>query len=151
MQTLAEIMDKNQHTHQREQPSTTNTLPMLSARSKAELSILLGQICALQKQYGKKPEELEVLVEGFSVVLADFSIGKIKAALFEYIKKNSDIPAPADIIKIIEEQSKPKFPEVPLSQLLEYRRKGIPLSSKQLERLEAADKPIFTQPLSYKG
>lgn len=120
-----------------------NALPQsisktLNARSKAQLTTLLEQVCALQKQYGKTPAELEVLVEGFSWVLADHSINKIMAAMREYIQKNSDIPAPADILKIIEMQAKPPVTEIPIETLLRYQKKGIPLSQDQINKLKSA-------------
>lgn len=95
----------------------------------------------MQKQYGKTPAELEILVEGFSWVLADHSIVKIMAAMREYIQHNSDIPAPADILKIIEKQSKPPCTEIPIETLLRYRAKGIPLSQTQSEKLKSAGYP----------
>ena len=113
MQTLSETTPRilNQTQNQLGEPRETalpqNISKTLNGRSKAQLTKLLEQVCALQKQYGKTPAELEILVEGFSWVLADHSIVKIMAAMREYIQHNSDIPAPADILKIIEKQSKP--------------------------------------------
>lgn len=43
----------------------------------------------------------------FQMVLADYPIGKIKAAFKAYLKTNSDMPAPADIVHLIERGNKP--------------------------------------------
>lgn len=110
----------------------------LSARSKEQLATLMEQVCALQKQYGKTPAELEILVEGFSWVLADYSMAKIMAAIREYITNSSDIPAPADIVKIIKAKEKPTVAEATIEQLLRYREKNIPLSEQQKLRLAEA-------------
>lgn len=92
----------------------------------------------MQKQYGKTPAELEILVEGFSWVLAGYTMPKILAAIREYITHNSDIPAPADIVKIIKAGEKPTMPETTIEQLLRYREKNIPLSEAQKLRLSEA-------------
>ncbi len=88
--------------------------------------------------YGKTPAELHVLVEGFSWVLAEHKMPVILAAMREYVSNNSDIPAPADILKIIKEMQKPKVAEEPIEVLQRYRDKGIPLTEQQKSRLEAA-------------
>ncbi|UEM08086.1 hypothetical protein JL101_035405 (plasmid) [Skermanella rosea] len=71
----------------------------------------MGHVCALQKQYGKTGAELEVLVEGFCWVLQGYAMDVILDALRQYVAVpgNSDIPAPSDIIAIIDP------PEPPLS------------------------------------
>jgi hypothetical protein len=55
----------------------------------------------LQKQYGKTSQELETLVEGFCWILADYPMPVILAALAEYVRREPDIPAPADLVRII--------------------------------------------------
>lgn len=97
---------------------------------------MLEKICALQKQYGKTPAELEVLVEGFSWVLADYNIVEIQDAMMEYISNNNDIPAPYDIIKII--RSKYTVPLMTIEQLIAYRDNGVPLTGEQQARLRKA-------------
>lgn len=99
---------------------------------------ILSQLCVLQKRYGRTPDELETLVEGFSWALADYSMPKIIAAMREYVINASDIPAPADIIKLIKEADRPKAPEVSIEKLQEYAAKGIPLTPEQRTRLSAA-------------
>lgn len=67
------------------------------------LSEMLARVCALQKQYGKTKDELDILVNGFDWTLASYEVPEIVKAMGNYIKESSDIPAPADLIKLIEE------------------------------------------------
>jgi hypothetical protein len=64
---------------------------------------------ALQKQYGKTEAEIQILVEGFCWILADYPMEKIIEAMRNYCTKENDIPAPADIRNIIDP------PPVPMS------------------------------------
>lgn len=102
------------------------------------MSLMLEKICALQKQYGKTPAELEVLVEGFYWALEEYDIEKITEAMKLYIKKNNDIPAPADIIAIIKDIEKKQYVDdisITTDTLIRYVEKGIPLSLAQKKRL----------------
>lgn len=45
----------------------------------------------------------------FQMVLADYPIDKIKTAFKAYLKTHSDMPAPADIVHLIERGNKPAF------------------------------------------
>ena len=65
---------------------------------------LLSQICVLQKTYGKNQAEIETLADGFCWVLVDYDIEKIKLAMRDYLLNKNDVPAPADIIKIIKDK-----------------------------------------------
>ena len=103
-----------------------------NSKNKQQLAIIISQACALQKQYGKSQEELEILVEGFNWVLADYPIEKILEAFRIYIRNFNDIPAPSDILKIIERKEKYKAMVMPdVETLRRYQRKGIPLSDEQ--------------------
>lgn len=64
-------------------------------------------MCALQKQYGKTPAEIETLVEGFAWALAAYPMRSVVDGIRRYILMKSDIPAPADILAIID-PPKPK-------------------------------------------
>ena len=104
---------------------------------------LLSQICILQKTYGKTRDEMETMVEGFAWALAGFEISEIRDAMKEYILENPDVPAPAQILKIIKE--KRDFADVvpaDIPKLLSYRDKGIkltPAQRKMLARYETQD------------
>lgn len=64
--------------------------------------MILSQCCALQKVYGKTNNEIETLVEGFNLIIGEKeSLDDIKTAFMQYMRENSDIPAPSDIVKIL--------------------------------------------------
>lgn len=110
-----------------------------SVRNKQQLTHLISQTCSLQKQYGKTEAELEVLVEGFSWILADYDMDKITAAFKIYIQNFSDIPAPSDILKIIEKHEQYAVLIPPdVETLKRYKAKGIPLSAEQETALTGA-------------
>jgi hypothetical protein len=99
--------------------------------------MLLSQICALQKAYGKTEHELETLVEGFSWALSDYEMPDILKAMRLYITTHSDIPAPNDIIQIINRmQEYEALVQPSIETLLRYESKGIPLTQAQKEQLE---------------
>lgn len=111
----------------------------LSARNKAQLAEILEQVCALQKAYGKTPEELETLVEGFAWALSEYKMYQIIRSMRKYVLSHSDIPAPADIIKIIDSEryeAERNKSEVSIETLKIYQEKGIPLTPGQLQRLQ---------------
>lgn len=57
----------------------------------------------MQRQYGKSPQDLKMMVEGFSEILAGYSLEIIDRAFFEYLKRNKEIPTPSEILSIIHE------------------------------------------------
>lgn len=61
------------------------------------------------KTYGKEPEQLESVKKLMHFALADYPWEKIRDALAYYFKHNSEFPAPADIVQIIERGNKPPF------------------------------------------
>jgi hypothetical protein len=81
---------------------TPNSQLRNNAKEKRQLLAALSKVCALQKQYGKSATDLETLVEGFLWVLGNYPMNEILLGIAEYVKRNSDIPAPADIVKIID-------------------------------------------------
>jgi len=60
-----------------------------------------------QKVYGKEPEQIAATVKMFQLVLGEYSYEKVRAAFIYYLKRNSEMPAPADICKLIEGEGKP--------------------------------------------
>ena len=139
MQHLSVHLDnpiKNQPGSLRASGSGPSTPPRPSARSKELLSQLLEKICALQKTYGKTQAELETLVEGFSWALAGYSMDEINRGFQRYVVSHNDIPAPADIIKIIADfRLYDDVTPAGVEQLRQYKAKGIPLTPKQEEAL----------------
>lgn len=61
------------------------------------------------KLYGKEPEQLDSVTRMFMFTLADYPYEKISEALRYYAKHYSEMPAPADIVTIIERGNKPPF------------------------------------------
>jgi len=56
----------------------------------------------MQKAYGRNLD-MKIVLRGWEMVMADNYTGKqVVDALQVYIKRNSDFPAPADLIKIID-------------------------------------------------
>lgn len=97
----------------------------------------MSQVCALQKAFGKTKEELEVLVEGFNWALSDYDMEEIMLGIKEHIRTQSDVPAPADIIKIMDlKREYKKYLNPPIEKLLSYKKKGLPLSDIQKERIK---------------
>ena len=108
-----------------------------SANDKIQLMEIIRQTCALQKAYGKTADELETLVEGFSWALAEYNIEEIVRAMAHYIKQHPDIPAPANIIEIIEMFRKfDKVVNPDPDKLLQYYKKGVPITQNQRKILQ---------------
>lgn len=129
----------------RDNASPQNTEEKLNSKNKEKLAEIISQACALQKQYGKTRQELETLVEGFAWALASYKIQDITKAFRVYVKNNSDIPAPNDILKIIENNGKAAHKVPSADDLLRYRSKGIPLTPTDYKRLEEAGYGIITE------
>lgn len=79
------------------------------AESKTRLNEALLMAFDALKTYGKEPEQLDSVKKLMHFALADYPWQKIQAALAYYFKHNSEFPAPADIVQIIERGNKPPF------------------------------------------
>lgn len=104
----------------REIDSPPSTGHRHSPQDKEALTNAMSRVCALQKQYGKTAAELEVLVEGFSWALEGYSIEEILAALKTYILAHNDIPAPADLMRIID----PPVPELDTTTYIALKKRS---------------------------
>lgn len=60
--------------------------------------------------FGKEPEQLTNLQKAFKLVLWDYEFADIKGAFVEYLAKESKMPTPSDIVKLI---GKKKMEETP--------------------------------------
>ena len=60
-----------------------------------------------QRVYGKEPEQVTATVKMFQLILGDLPYSKIRQAFIHYLKRNSEMPTPADIFKLIEGEGKP--------------------------------------------
>jgi hypothetical protein len=87
------------------------TRPKWNDADKNRLSKAMSLICLLQKTYGKSPDQLGMLVEGFAWALSDFSVDEVLEALKKYVASKPDIPAPSDIIAILRPNSKEWTPD----------------------------------------
>lgn len=98
----------------------SSSVPRLTEESfspddKRQLSVILSQICKMQKAYGKTAFDLETIVSGFLMFMEEYHMADILRGLKEYMKLKNDIPAPSDIIAIIDP------PPEPLSQAMYIR------------------------------
>ncbi len=73
-----------------------------SLDAQAQLAALLAQCYDALKVYGKEPEQLGNLVKVFVLVLGEYDYPAIRVAFATYLKRHTDLPAPADIVKIID-------------------------------------------------
>lgn len=82
---------------------------MNDPKGRERLSTLIIAAFDGLKTYGKEPEQLTNANRLFQVVLSDYDIEKIEGAFRVYFKTASEMPAPADIVNIIERGGKPAF------------------------------------------
>lgn len=91
--------------------------------------MILTNCFASLKLYGREPEQFGAVNAMFQLVLADYPIEKVRAAFATYLRRHTELPAPADIATIIERNGKP-----PLE-----RSVYISLTKKDAELRTAAD------------
>lgn len=68
---------------------------------------MLTQCFRALKLYGRDADDFDAINAMFQLVLADYPIDKIKQAFAVYLKRHNELPAPADIVQIIERDGKP--------------------------------------------
>ena len=66
------------------------------------MATILYQCFQCLRLYGREPEALESTVAMFQLVLGDYSIDQIRRGFAEYLKRNNEMPTPADIVNIID-------------------------------------------------
>lgn len=76
-----------------------------------------------QKAYGKSVGQLEDLIELFSFATAKYPMEAVIAGLAEYVTRKPDLPAPADIIAIID-PPKPEKPKLDRATYIACQKKG---------------------------
>lgn len=90
--------------------STTTQLSLKDDKeSKNRLNETLLMAFDALKTYGKEPEQMDSVKKLFHFALADYPWQKIREAFAYYFKNNTEMPAPADIVQIIERGNKPPF------------------------------------------
>jgi hypothetical protein len=77
--------------------------------SKTRLNEALLMAFDALKTYGKEPEQLDSVKKLMHFALADYPWKKIQDALAFYFRHNTEFPAPADLVQIIERGNKPPF------------------------------------------
>ncbi len=91
-------------------PTKNSELPLLlDASGRETLALFLAQCFEALKTWGKEPEQIKAVNGLFQMVLADYPIEKIRSAFAAYFKTNADMPAPADIVQLIERGNRPKL------------------------------------------
>lgn len=87
------------------------TLPSLKddRDGRARLNEVILMAFDALKTYGKEPEQLDSVKKLMHFALADYTIQQVREAFAYYFKHNSEFPAPADIVQIIERGNKPPF------------------------------------------
>jgi hypothetical protein len=71
------------------------------------MTAMLTQCFRALKLYGRDADDFDAINAMFQLVLADYPIDKIKQAFAVYLKRCNELPAPADIVQIIERDGKP--------------------------------------------
>lgn len=67
-----------------------------------KLTRLLADCFDSLKTYGKEPAQLEAMNRVFQMILGKYSYEKIKAGFLSYMERNAEMPAPADIVNLID-------------------------------------------------
>lgn len=101
-----ELKPKSFHEQRSVRVSQLKPLPLsvLAASTEGEiwLTEALGQCCSIQKAYGKQMGDLQTMVTAFHQILAEYPLARVQDGFRQYIKRNSTIPTPADIVNLID-------------------------------------------------
>lgn len=75
--------------------------------SQNKLTGLLYQVFMMQKGYGESPEDMAKREKAFQWKLGRFTFDQVLEAMERYTDVKSDIPAPADIVQILDPEPEP--------------------------------------------
>lgn len=97
-------MEENENTKKRPQEECYEQKILISndLEGKKKLTLLVKSCYESLNTYGKSPEQLEATIMLMQMVLGRFSYEDVRKAFGIYLQKSSDMPKPADIVKIIE-------------------------------------------------
>lgn len=56
----------------------------------------------MQKAYGRQIGDLETMTRAFGQILGPYPLASVQAAFLQFIRRNPTIPAPSDIIAILD-------------------------------------------------
>jgi hypothetical protein len=92
---------------------TTKEVVRWSADDKNLLAQALGQVCTVQRAYGKTAADLPVMVNGFSWALRSYPVKRVIEALGEFMLQSPNIPTPFEIRQIIDPPKAAFVPDKP--------------------------------------
>ena len=72
----------------------------------------IHQCFAMCDTFGKTPEQLETMTDGFLSMLGDFPAKKVMLAFETHVKRSRNLPALADIIGLIKRNGKPELKDM---------------------------------------
>lgn len=90
--------------HNKHEIQLQGALPCLreSRKEQEQLGELIVQCFDTLKTYGKTTDQLANMVAIFAMVLGKYPYQKVREGFMKYMENNSEMPAPADIIKLID-------------------------------------------------
>lgn len=93
------------------------------------------------KKYGEAADATAMRDNGFQLILGEYPIEKVEKAFFQYLKTNSEIPTPADIVKIIDPSTQPLSPVfyMALKQKIQDGAYIMPEEKRYMQRFEDAE------------
>lgn len=119
MKALGEFLPELKVNHSgQEKPSLREPLSS-DFEGRKRLSNLLAMCYDSLNLFGKEPEQLVATTRLFHMILADYSIEVVEDAFKKYMKIHTNMPAPADIVNIIE----PPAPKIEWPVYIELKRR----------------------------
>jgi len=95
MQNQQSLPSTNAHSEQQHKPLQNSTS---SGRNRnAQLAALITQSFDIFNVYGKEPEALKNIIQGFSVALQNHDMQDIQAAFGQWLREKPNMPQPCDI------------------------------------------------------
>lgn len=106
-----------------------------SDNEKTQLAKALGVLALIQKSYGRTVD-IKPTVMAWEWVMGDYAADSVITAMEAYMRQSSDMPAPADLIKIIDPPA-PKISEYEYRQLYkQWELNGFPKFSYEHAQIE---------------
>jgi hypothetical protein len=74
----------------------------LTNGEQAEVALLVRQCFDVLDTFGKTPDQLTNIIKAFVTQLAEYPYAQVRDAFRQYLKRNSKMPTPADIVNLID-------------------------------------------------